>query len=254
MKVLRNRLLLGALALSVSLSGNSMVSTQSWAQDDVPVVKPVFGETCTQANKDTLTLAHENMVLMLDDALEGVSSEWNSVEYKEAFGEPNNAREFDVLGRLLLMRIGVGTIQVTANCLSKGENETCDKGAWAVVPKQAKDYKDKQYIINFCHSYFGATQELVQRVSLWDKVSMMQGAVFLHEVAHFAWNSKEMLEQAGMNPSDEAHDLEGANDKRYDAKPILRLAKKYPDKAVKNADSYHIFVVKLAMRKGTIYK
>jgi len=254
MNFIRNRLALGALAFGLALSGNAMMSGHSWAQMSPPLTPLKFNDSCTQANKDVLLVAHENLRLMLDDALEGVSKEFDSQEYRDAFGEPNTEREFDVLGRLLLMRIGVSTVDITVNCIAKGVDKLCDKGVWAYVPKQAEAYEDKKYIINFCHSYLDTTDEFVQKVSMWPKASMMQGAVFLHEVTHFAWNSKEMLQEVGLNPGDDAHPLLGTTDKRYNAKAVKRLAEKNPDRAVKNADSYHVFVMKLAMRKGTIYK
>lgn len=254
MNIIRNRLILGALACGLALSGNSMVSGQSRAQMSPPLTPLKFGDSCTQTNKEVLLTAHDNLRLMLDDALEGASEEFNSVEYKESFGESDPDRDFTVLGRLLLMRIGVSTVEMTVHCIAKGQDKLCDKGVWAYVPKQAEAYKDKKYIINFCHSYLDTTDEFVQTVSMWPKASMMQGAVFLHEVTHFAWNSKEMLQEVGLNPGDDAHPLLGTTDKRYNAKRVKRLAEKNPDRAIKNADSYHVFVMKLAMRKGTIYK
>lgn len=256
MKEVRRRLILSVLALSVSLSGNSLISGQSWAQGPAapPIQVPIFTESCTQANKDALLVAHEDMGLMLDDALEGVSNEFESKEYRESFGAPHPDRDFDVLGRLLLMRIGASVVTMTANCLEKGQDAVCDEGAWAYVPKQAEGNEAKKYVINFCHSYFNATEEIVQRVSSWEKVSMMQGGVFLHELTHFAWSTKEMLESAGMHPDSNTHDTAGTVDKRYSAAKVKRLAEKHPERAIANADSYHVFVVRLAMRKGTIYK
>lgn len=254
MTIIRNRLVLGAVAFGLALSGNSMVSGQSWAQMSPPLTPLKFNESCTETNRNVLLVAHDNLRLMLDDALEGVSSEVDSQEYKDSFGEPHLDRDFDVLGRLLLMRIGVSTIEISANCIPKGQDKLCDKGVWAYVPKQAESYKDKKYTINFCHSYLETTDEFVQKVSMWPKASMMQGAVFLHEVTHFAWNTKEMLEEVGMKPNEDAHPLLGTIDKRYNADRVKKLAEKHPDRAIKNADSYHVFVMKLAMRKGTIYK
>lgn len=256
MKILRRRLILSVLALSVSLSGNSMVTMQSWAQGPAapPLQVPIFSETCTQANKDALLIAHENMGLMLDDALDGASNEFDSKEYRESFGAPHPDRDYDVLGRLLLMRIGASVVSMTANCVQKGQDTTCDKGVWAYVPKAAAGPEAQNHVINFCYSYFSATDELVQRVSLWEKVSMMQGAVFLHELTHFTWETKELLESVGMHPDANTHITEGTIDKRYNADRVKKLAERHPEKAIVNADSYHIFVVKLAMRKGTIYK
>ena len=255
MTFVNRRVISCLLALSVSVSANAVIPTHSRAQssETPPIQAPLFSDSCTQENKDALLKAHANMALMLDDAFAGVTTETESEEYRDSFGPSSPDRDWDVFGRLFIMRVGASAITMTADCVPAGQDKTCDMGVWAYVPKQTKDEGAYDHTIKFCPSYFNTTTEEVQRVSLWKKVSVMQGAVFLHELTHFAWSTKEMLQSVGLNPDPDAQDLAGTVDSGYDLASVKRLAKKHPEKAIANADSYHIFVVRLAIRKGTIY-
>jgi hypothetical protein len=243
-----------AFCFSLLVCGSAMTTSLAWGGKHPPVLKPHFTDTCTQSHKDALLVAHGNMAKMLDDALNGVSQEFQSMEYKESFGPSSMDRDFTVLARLLLLRIGAATITITANCVPKGTDRTCNLGVWAYVAKQKIGTVGKKYVINFCPSYFTATPKLVKSISSWDKVSIMQGGVFLHELTHFAWSTKSLLEKVGMPPASNVKDQLGTVDEEYDMAGVKDLARTDPASAILNADSYHIFVMRLAVRKGTIYK
>jgi len=251
----KRKLVSCAMALGLSLSVNLGFVAPSLGQssDTPPVLQPKFTATCTDTDRAILSKAHSNMAKMLDDALDGVTVETSSIEYTESFGASDFGRDFTVLARLLLLRIGAATVEMTANCVPAGADAICDAGTWAYVSKQQLGAADNKYNINFCRSFFDATDEDVQAISMWKKASVMQGAVFLHELTHFSWATKALLREVGMEPDDSAQDQAGSKDVEYDAEGVKYLAGTDPEQAILNADSYHIFIMRLAVRKGLIY-
>lgn len=243
MKLLKNSIL-SALALVTSISMNAFVATPSVAQTAgaPPFQLPRFAANCTRDDRDALLEAHINMGRMVDDALAAVRYEGDSKEYTLTFGAFSRERHKKVQERLYDIRVGLATVPMTANCPKAAEDPACEDGSWAYVTKQNVSAERKKYIINFCEGYFNTTQNEVREISQWSKVAVMQGATFLHELTHFAWSLKGL------------YAIDGTVDEEYDEEDVLQLAKDNPDKAVINADSYHIFVMKLAVRNRTIFR
>jgi len=191
---------------------------------------------------------------MLDDALNGVTEEFDSVEYLESFGKVDDpGRDFEVLGRVLLLRIGAATLTMEVGCRPEGDKE-CAKGEIAYVPPQKRTAKRYEHSIMLCPIFFNATPAYVQKISGWTKVSEFQAGTLLHEHTHFSWASKELLTKVGMPPASDTKDQAKAVDTEYDMEGVKYLAENEPEETVLNADSYHIFIMRLAIKKGKIYK
>ena len=255
MNILKNKLTKSIVAACLSLSLGTSVSTQSYAQDVGPALKPIFLDTCSAGQRKVLLKAYDNFSLMLDDALNGATEEFDSVEFRESFGTDDNdpGHDFEVLGRLLLLRMGANLLQMEVSCLPDGDPE-CDGGVVAYVPDQKLTERRFEHRINFCPTFFNATQAHVQNISAWTKVSEYQGGTIMHEHAHLSWATKELLEKAGMKPASWVKDQEKAVDLGYNVAGVKKLAKEDPAEAILNADAYHMFVMRLAIRKGKIYK
>jgi len=81
-----------------------------------------------------------------------------------------------------------------------------------------------------------AADKLVRSCNQWRHAKTMQAAVFLLELTHFAWPPG----------GGETHTrIAGTIDKRYGERGVNRLAERKSDKAVENADSDHIALMKL---------
>lgn len=209
---------------------------------------PNFGENCSQNNRTILLEAHLNVSKLVNESVAAVDFMRNSKEYTESFGAYDPTRHAQVRNRLNAIKQGSATIGIQAKCEQPGQSLTCDKGAWAYITKQSKDIgTENKYIINFCPSYFSATDELVRSYNQWSYAQTMQGAVFLHELTHFAW-------PLGGGGGESHTMIAGTIDKRYDASGVKRLAKRKPDKAVANADSYHVFMMKLNTLNRIMYR
>ena len=241
------------LCLILALSINALTLKSSLAQN-IQLHLPQFSKSCTSDNRNDLLEAHINMGRMINDAIEAVKYESHSKEYKEAFGVPNNKRINLVIKRLTLMRAGASRIPMTANCVQEGSDPICKNTTWAYISGQKYGARNNKYIINFCPKFFNATQQEVRDATTWSTVSINQGAVFLHELAHFTWPTKELLQSLGMNVSDSAPDMKRTLDWEVHADGVKLLAQEDPDLAVANADSYHIFMMDLAVRNRTMYR
>ena len=249
----KNKLAKSIVAIGLSLSLGTSVSTQSFAQETPPVLKPIFLDTCSSVQKKVLLKAHANFARMLDDALNGVTEEFDSVEYLESFGKVDDpGRDYQVLGRVLLLRIGAGTLTMEVGCRPVGDPE-CSKGEIAYVPEQKRTAKRYEHSIMLCPIFFNATPAYVQSISGWTKVSEFQAGTLLHEHTHFSWASKELLAKVGMPADPKTTDQARARDEDYGLEGVKILAENDPEMTVLNSDSYHIFIMRLAIRKGKIY-
>jgi len=236
------RALLGAIAFAIA---GPTAANNAMAQDGPypPLRLPAFSKSCTRDNIDMLSVAHVNLGRLMEDAISAVTHDSGSKEYKDSFGSPTRQRVNLVRQRLVHIRIGASEAPIQANCIPAGQDSTCDRGAWAYVTKQVVGAANNKYIINFCQSYFTATREFVREKTDWSEVSAMQGAVFLHEMTHFAWNKKHSTGA-----------ISGTSDEEYDAEGVKYLADTDPDAAIANADSYHIFMMHLAVRDRSIFR
>ena len=118
MNIMKIKLAKSVVAVCLSLSLGTSISTPSFGQEINTVLKPIFLDTCSSTQKKVLLKAHANFAIMLDDALNGVTEEFDSVEYLESFGKVDDpGRDFEVLGRVLLLRIGAATLTMEVDCL-----------------------------------------------------------------------------------------------------------------------------------------
>lgn len=252
LNILINKLTKSVAAVCLSLSLVTSVSTSSYAQDVGPLLKPIFLDTCSAAQRKVILKAHANFGRMLDDALNGVTEEGDSVEYLESFGKVDDpGRDFEVLGRVLLLRMGAGLLTMEVGCLPT-ENAHC-KVEVAFVPKQERTATRFLHKIQLCPIFFNAKPAWIKEYIGWSKVSEFQAGTLLHEHTHFSWATKELLAKAGMDAASWAKDQAKAVDTEYGLEQVKTLARDEPEETVLNADSYHVFIMRLAIRKGLIY-
>jgi len=215
---------------------------------------PRFDDNCTQSNRTILLEATNNVSKLIDESVIAIEFMHDTDAYRESFGAYDKARHAEIRRRLNAIHEGTRAIRIEARCEPPGQSRTCDAGAWAYISKQSKELgTDKDYVINFCPSYFDATDELVRSYNQWSYAQTMRGAVFLHELTHFNWP----LPGGGGKTLDggETHTMiAGTVDNRYDEGAVKRLAAKKPEKAVGNADSYHVFMMKLNTMNRIMYR
>lgn len=198
-----------------------------------------YGPNCTRDNEITLLEAQLNVSKLIKESVVAVEFMHDTPAYRETFGVYDEARHAKIRKRLNAIHEGVKAVSIDAKCEAPGVSRTCDRGAWAYITKQSAAAGTlNDYVINFCPSYFSATDELVRSYNQWSYAKTMQAAVFLHELTHFAW-------PLGGGGGETHTMIAGTIDKRYDERGVKRLAERKPDKAVENADSYHIFLMKL---------
>ncbi len=252
MNIMKIKLAKSVVAVCLSLSLGTSISTPSFGQEINTVLKPIFLDTCSSTQKKVLLKAHANFAIMLDDALNGVTEEFDSVEYLESFGKVDDpGRDFEVLGRVLLLRIGAATLTMEVDCLPVGDPEC--KTKVALVPLQKRTATRFLHKIQICPIFFNAKPAWIKEYVGWSKVSEFQAGVLLHEHTHFSWATKELLAKAGMSAASWAKDQAKAVDTEYGVEQVKILARDEPEETVLNADSYHVFIMRLAIRKGKIY-
>lgn len=224
---------LGAILL-VSLASIDGVKAQPTG-----ILPLKYGENCTRDDEIILLETQLNVSKLINESVVAIEFMHDTPAYTESFGAYDKSRHVKIRKRLNAIHEGVKSVSIVAKCETPGQSATCDRGAWAYITKQtAAAGTLNDYIINFCPSYFSATNELVRSYNQWSYAKTMQAAVFLHELTHFAWPLG--------GGSGETHTMiAGTIDKRYDEKGVKRLAEKKPDKAIRNADSYHVFMMKL---------
>jgi len=231
--------------LSVSLLlGLAMVPGTAIAQQ--PGFFPPFAidESCSNDDRYALLEVHLNVDRTMNDAIIAIETERGSKEYTTSFGAYDKTRHSLVRKRMNLIREGTYKAQIQVRCETPGETPTCNADpnlsglAWAT--KQRGENAGK-FIVNLCPVFFNATEEKIRQVSAWDSLSTVQGDVFLHELTHFGWSNSNIS-------------VKGAADEEYDMEGVEYLAAEDPDLAVANADSYRIFMMKLAVRNRTIYR
>ncbi|MFK5980738.1 MAG: M35 family metallo-endopeptidase [Rhizobiaceae bacterium] len=237
MNILRDGLVFIAILVAMALMANT---ANAQGRKFFPPFK--IGNSCSFDQRVVLLEAHLNVNRTLDDAVVAVDYERNSREYTTSFGIYDRKRHAIVRTRMNLIRQGTYKVQITVKCETPGPSTTCNMdmnlSPLAYVTKQRGANKGK-YIINVCPRFFNLTREVLRVMSSrWNSAATAQGDVFLHEMTHFTWDDS----------------MERAKDKRYENAAVERLAAKQPNKAVNNADSYRIFMMKLAVRNRTVYR
>lgn len=198
-----------------------------------------YGANCTRDNEIILLEAQLNVSKLINESVVAIEFMHDTPAYRESFGAYDKTRHAKIRKRLNAIHEGVKSVSIDAKCEAPGHSKTCDRGAWAYITKQSAAAGTlNDYVINFCPSYFSASDELVRSYNQWSYAKTMQAAVFLHELTHFAW-------PLGGGGGDTHTMIAGTIDKRYDERGVKRLAEKKPDKAIQNADSYHVFLMKL---------
>jgi len=238
MNNLRNRLILTAMIAALAFPVNSADARKR----QFPPFK--VDSSCNKHSVYVFAEIHLNVNRTMDDAVLAVDFERNSKEYETSFGKFDNKRHGIVRNRMRLIREGTYEVRVNVICETPGPSSVCkkdsSKGPLAKADKQLGTNQGK-YIISLCPAFFEASDERVQRLSPWNDLATMQGDTFLHELAHFGWeNSKLSIPRT--------HDWD------YGAEKVAETAKYEPELAISNADSYRIFMMKLAVRNRTIYR
>jgi len=239
MKAMKHALLALAIA-TARISGILSTDSTALAADYPALHLPTFSASCSEEQKTTLREAHITLGNLMDDAIGAATYQYESTEYKNAFGAYNEARHKLVLERLILLRIGAAEAPITLHCLTEKEDKDC-KRAMAKVPKRRK-ITDKFEII-FCPAYFNTSREVIREFTEWSEVASHRAAVFLHEMTHMSWNKKANGSK-GM--------IAGTVDHQYGGAKVKMEAKNHPDKAVANADSYSAFTMWLAVRNRSL--
>lgn len=228
-----NQLVLGAALVAITLPINI---ANAQGSKHFPPFK--IDSTCSHIDSYTFAEIHLNVNRTLEDAVLAVDYEKNSKEYSTSFGKYDQARHTKVRNRMNLIREGTYNIRITVKCETPGQSVTCNKD----ISKSALAWASKQdYVVNLCPRYFEATRDLIRKTSPWGNKAAMQGGIFLHELAHFSWNNSTIS-------------VGRTGDEDYDLAGVEFLAGIDPDLAVDNADSYRIFMMKLAVRNRTIYR
>ncbi len=195
-------------------------------------------KTCAHISVYDFAEIHLNVNRTLNDAVLAVDFEKSSTEYKTSFGEYDRTRHTKVRNRMKLIRDGTYKIQIIVKCETPGQSSVCKQD----MTKSGLAWASKtEHVINLCPVYFEASKDLVRKISPWNNKSTMQGDIFLHELTHFSWKNSKI--SAGRTVDDE-----------YDQEGVEYLAEDDPDLAIDNADSYRIFMMKLAVRNRTIYR
>lgn len=87
-------------------------------------------------------------------------------------------RDFEILGRILLLRIGAATLSMKVSCHTM-EDPSCTNIAH--VPPQKRTADRFEHEIVLCPKFFNATPAYVKSNTGWSRVSEFQAGVFLHE-------------------------------------------------------------------------
>lgn len=226
------------LALFAALAVVAMPVNAAKAQSSKHFPNFKVDKTCAHISVYDFAEIHLNVNRTLNDAVLAIDFEKSSNEYETSFGKHDRARHTKVRNRMKLIRDGTYNIRITVKCETPGQSSVCKKD----MAKSGLAWASKtEHVINLCPVYFKASKELVRKISPWNNKSTMQGDIFLHELTHFSWKNSKIS-------------VGRTVDEEYDQEGVEYLAEDDPDLAIDNADSYRIFMMKLAVRNRTIYR
>ena len=170
-------------------------------------------DNCNEDQGVLLVRAHHRTIEMLDRAIAYLNRHASSsVEYTRWFGaDPDGARPPYVRYTYETIRSAMAATRVKYACVSRA-NESCREGALAYVFPNF----DNQ-TMHFCPSFFSHVEGEVSEQN-------EANSIVIHEMSHFP-------------------QLRGTFDHAYGRSDCMRLARTAPQNAIRNADSYRLFVL-----------